>query len=111
MMVIFFTFDMVEVPTEVVRFLITAINGLTALQCLTISWRSKKLPDMTILNQLKVIVIDCISDNIRPFLRSLERHATNNVDLQVQLLSTDTKALFSLNKFFRNRIVRCHIEG
>ncbi len=77
--------------------LITAINGLIALQQLAL-YRSSRtdLPDLTILAQLKVVAF--YSRYLRPFLRSLERHATNNADLQVHLFSEDTEGLLSLSQ-------------
>ncbi len=77
--------------------LITAINGLTALQQMTLNWyRDADLPDLTILAQLKMVAFSL--HNLHPFLRSLERHATNNADLQVHLFSEDTEGLLSLSQ-------------
>ncbi len=87
------------------RELIAAINDLTALQCLALEWDTHTdLPDLPILAQLKVVAL--ISDNLHAFLRSLEQYATDNADLQVHLISSDTNALLSLNQPLHSRIVR-----
>ncbi len=87
------------------RELITAINGLTALQCLALYWHTfTDLPDLPILAQLKVVVFE--SGDLSAFVRSLERYATDNADLQVHLLSCDTDALLSLSQPLHSRIVR-----
>ncbi|KAH9407340.1 hypothetical protein TYRP_012892 [Tyrophagus putrescentiae] len=85
--------------------LIAAINGLTALQCLALEWYTHIfLPDLTILAQLKVVALQ--SDNLRAFVRSLERYATDNADLQVHLFSHDIDGLLSLSQPLHSRIVR-----
>ncbi|KAH9392791.1 hypothetical protein TYRP_005879, partial [Tyrophagus putrescentiae] len=85
--------------------LITAINGLTALQHLALyRYSDAHIYDLPILAQLKVVALQ--SFNLRPFLRSLERYATDNADLQVYLLSCDTDALLSLSQPLHSRIVR-----
>ncbi len=87
------------------RELITAINGLTALQCLALHWGGyTDLPDLAILAQLKVVAFKSIS--LRSFLRSLERYATDNADLQVHLISWETNGLLSLSQPLHSRIVR-----
>ena len=87
------------------RELITAINGLTALQCLALDWfGGTALPDMTILAQLKVVAFR--SYNLRGFVRSLELYATDNAHLQVHLISDDTDRLLSLSQPLHNRILR-----
>ncbi len=85
--------------------LITAINDLTALQYLALDWCSHPyIPGLTILAQLKVVALNvCYLQN---FLRSLERYATDNADLQVHLLNRDTKVLLSLSQPLHSRIVR-----
>ncbi|KAH9390138.1 hypothetical protein TYRP_007687 [Tyrophagus putrescentiae] len=86
--------------------LITAINGLTSLQMLAISWCNyAHVPDMSILAQLKVVVFYS-GDNLSTFLRSLERYAADNADLKVHLISHDTEALLTLSQPLRSRIVR-----
>ncbi|KAH9402720.1 hypothetical protein TYRP_015471 [Tyrophagus putrescentiae] len=85
--------------------LISAINGLTALQLLALDWDSyTEVPDLSILAQLKTVVFvsTCLSD----FLRSLERNSTDNADLEVHLLSDDTETLLTLSQPLRSRIVR-----
>ncbi len=79
-------YDNQLIPIELGCPLITAINGLSALQCLAIDWPGKELPDLTILNQLKAIEINLFNfpELSGPsFLSSLERHASGNVGLQV----------------------------
>ena len=89
------------------RELITAINGLTALQYLSFNWgEDTDLPDLTILAQLKAVAFG--SDNVRAFLPSLEQYATENVDLQVHLFSRDIEGLLSLSQPLHSRIV--HFE-
>ncbi len=85
--------------------LVTAINSLTALQHLALDWYSDiDLPDLPILAQLKVVAFG--SDKLQAFMRSLERHATDNAHLQVHLLSDDTDGLLSLSQPLHSRIVR-----
>ncbi len=86
--------------------LISAINGLTALQQLALDWDNyTEVPDLSILAQLKTVVFKsdlCFS----AFLRSLERYATDNADLEVHLFTEDTKALLTLSQPLHSRIVR-----
>ncbi len=85
--------------------LITAINGLTALQCLALEWYNQyDLPDLFILAQLKVVVFE--SNDLQAFVRSLEKYATDNADLQVHLLADITDSLLSLSQPLHSRIVR-----
>ena len=85
--------------------LITAINGLPALQLLVLDWfANTEIPDLPILAQLKTVVFK--SYRLRAFLRSLERNSTDNADLEVHLLSDDTEALLTLSQPLRSRIVR-----
>ncbi len=85
--------------------LITAINGLTALQCLALEWYTRTdLPDLPILAQLKVVVFK--SKDLSAFVRSLKHYATDNADLQVHLISDNTEALLSLSQPLHSRIVR-----
>ncbi|KAH9394771.1 hypothetical protein TYRP_004828 [Tyrophagus putrescentiae] len=87
------------------RELIAVINGLTALQCLALEWYTfTDLPDLTILAQLKVVALQ--SSRLHAFVRSLERYATDNADLQVHLISGDTNALLSLSQPLHSRILR-----
>ena len=89
--------------------LITAINGLSALQCLALKWYNHfDLPHLSILAQLKVVALSL--NNLQPFLSSLERYATDNADLQVHLISGDINALLSLSQPLRSRIV-CYGTG
>ncbi|KAH9400785.1 hypothetical protein TYRP_002360 [Tyrophagus putrescentiae] len=88
--------------------LITAINGLSALQHLAIKFGRGKaeipgLSNLTILAQLKTIAVESWNKCVRPFLRSLERNATENVNLQVHLFANDNDALFSLSEPLRRR--------
>ncbi len=86
--------------------LITAVNGLTALQCLAFYWASDiNLPDLSILAQLKVVALQSFY-SLRAFVRSLEQYAADNTDLQVHLISSDTNALLSLSQPLHSRIVR-----
>ena len=85
--------------------LITAINDLTALQCLALEWYTHiGLPDLPILAQLKVVALQ--SSRLHAFVRSLNRYATDNADLQLHLISCDTDALLSLSQPLHSRIVR-----
>ena len=85
--------------------LITAINGLTTLQCLALQWASDSdIPELPILAQLKVVAFN--SYHLHDFLRSFERYAPDNADLEVHLLSEDTKSLLSLSQPLYSRIVR-----
>ncbi len=100
-------------PTELGCPLITAINGLLALQCLSIHWPGRELPDLTILGQLKAIEIDLLnfSELSGPsFLSSLERHASENVCLRVYFHSPRSiqseQAMFDLSSPFR----RCFVN-
>ncbi|KAH9390181.1 hypothetical protein TYRP_007734 [Tyrophagus putrescentiae] len=84
--------------------LITAINGLTALKLLALDLEKYiEVPDLPILAQLKTMVFK--SDRLSAFLRSLERNATDNADLEVHLLSNDTNALLTLSQPLHSRIV------
>ena len=95
-----------ERDSQVAQELVTAINGLPALQQLALHWDNPiDLPDLTILAQLKVVVFD--SAKLKAFLRSLEQYATDNADLQVHLLTDDTKALFTLSQPLHSRVVSC----
>ena len=104
-------YDNLLIPTELGCPLITAINGLSALQCLSIRWPGGELPDLTVLNQLKAIEVDF--DHFMSwsptFLRSLERHASENVGLRVYFhLRRSIKseqALFNLSPSLRRCIV------
>ncbi len=93
------------IPTELGCPLITAINRLSALQCLSISWPGEKLPDLTILNQLKAIELRCLRLSGLSFLSSLERFAPGNVGLQVYFHSLSTEALLGLSPPLRRCIV------
>ncbi len=85
--------------------LITAINGLTALQHLALYWHSDTdLPDLPILAQLKVVSFQSI--RLSPFVRSLERYATDNADFQVHLIADNTETLLSLSQPLHSCIVR-----
>ncbi len=87
------------------RELVTAINNLTALKHLALHWYDRTdLPDLPILAQLKVVAFRSFKP--QAFMRSLERHATDNADLQVHLLSDDTDGLLSLSQPLHSRIVR-----
>ncbi len=87
------------------RELITAINGLTALQLLAFEWDNyTDLPDMSILAQLKTVVFK--STRLGSFLCSLGRNAADNADLKVHLLSRNTNALLTFSPHLHNRIVR-----
>ena len=95
-----------EIDSQLAGELITAINGLTALQLLALDWnKHAKIPDLSILAQLKIVVFKCLF-NLGSFLRSLKRNAIDNADLQVHLLARNTKALLTLSPPLRNRIVR-----
>lgn len=100
-----------DLSPELASRLITAINGLSALQHLAIKFGRGEaeipgLSTLTILAQLKTITVEFGDKCVRPFLRSLERNATENVNLQVHLFAEDNDALFSLSEPFRNQIVR-----
>ena len=87
------------------REMTTAINNLTALQYLALKlFNSSDLPDLTILAQLKQVVYQ--STYLEYFVRSLERYATDNADLQIHLNSSKTEALLTLSQPLRSRIVR-----
>ncbi len=89
--------------------LITAINGLPALRHLSLDWITYgDHPDLTILAQLKVVVFR--SYRVGTFVRSLERHATDNADLQVHLFSMDIEGLLSLSQPLHRRIVYFELE-
>ena len=91
------------------RELITAINGLTALQYLSFNWgEDTDLPDLTILAQLKAVAFG--SDNVRAFLPSLEQYASENVDLQVHLFSRDIEGLLTLSQPLHSRIVHFGLD-
>ncbi|KAH9402861.1 hypothetical protein TYRP_015624 [Tyrophagus putrescentiae] len=97
----------VRTDSQLAGELITAINGLTALQLLALKWgNNTEVPDLSILAQLKTVVFE--SDNSNAFLRSLERNAADNAHLEVHLLSNDTKALLTLSQPLHSRIVRYH---
>ena len=86
------------------RELITAINGLTALQYLSIDCGNTiDLSHLTIVAQLKQVVYR--SDHSQAFVRSLEQYATDNADLQIHLISDNTEALLSLSQPLHSRIV------
>ncbi|KAH9400771.1 hypothetical protein TYRP_002346 [Tyrophagus putrescentiae] len=104
-----------DLSPELASRLITAINGLSALQHLAIKFGRGEaeipgLSTLTILAQLKTITVEFGDKCVRPFLRSLERNATENVNLQVHLFAEDNDALFSLSEPFRNQIVRYALE-
>ncbi len=87
--------------------LITAINGLSALQLLAFDWWSdNEIPELTILAQLSVIAVGFDGHHVPPFLRSLERFAAKNVNQQVHLLANDAESLLTLSQPLRSRIVR-----
>ncbi len=93
------------VYNQLARGLITAINGLTALQLLALDWDNyPEVPDLSILAQLKTVVLK--SYNLRTFLRSLEQSAAGDTDLKVYLISHDSKALLSLSQPLCSQIVR-----
>ncbi len=95
-----------EIDSQLAGELITAINGLTALQLLALDWnKHAKVPDLSILAQLKTVVFKCYF-NSSSFLRSLKRNAIDNADLEVHLLSDDTMALLTLSPPLHSRIVR-----
>ena len=101
------------IPTELGCPLITAINGLSVLQCLSIHWPGEELPDLTILSQLKAIEFDILNfsgPSRHTFLSSLERHASENVCLQVYFHSPrsfqNEQALFDLSPPLR----RCFVH-
>ena len=87
------------------RELITAINGLPALQQLALDWpyTYKILPDLTILAQLKVVALG--SFRLQTLVRSLKQYATDNAHLQVYLLCANTNGLLSLSQPLSSRIV------
>ncbi len=90
--------------------LFTAINGLPALQYLAFDFFSteRDLPDLSIFGQLKAVAIKAIY--LYAWIwRSLNRHAADNADLQVHLLTGDTKTPFNLSQPLHSRIVR--LEG
>ena len=90
--------------------LFTAINGLPALQYLAFDFFSteRDLPDLSIFGQLKAVAIKAIY--LYAWIwRSLDRHAADNADLQVHLLTGDTKTPFNLSQPLHSRIVR--LEG
>ena len=85
--------------------LITAVNGLTALQHLALDWANDtNIPDLSILAQLKVIVFE--SNDLQAFVLSLERNAIDNDNLQIHLHSHNTKSLLNLSQSLHSRIVR-----
>ena len=91
------------------RELITAINDLTALQYLVLEWYNHTdLPDLPILAQLKAVALQ--SSNLQAFVRSLERYAPDNADLQVHLISGNTEALLTLSQPLRSRIIRYELR-
>ncbi len=92
--------------------LFTAINGLPALQYLAFDFFSteRDLPDLSIFSQLKAVAIKSICLHAWIW-RSLERHATENADLQVHLHSNDAEALFNLSQPLHSRIVRLEESG
>ncbi len=84
--------------------LITAINGLSALQQLALEWDNyTEVSDLPILARLKTVAFK--SFRVSAFLRSLERYAADNADLEVHLISNDTKALLTLSQPLHSRIV------
>ncbi len=87
----------------------TAINELSALQCLALkSHNDEAMPDMPIFKQLKVIAVDLeFSYGSSNFLAVLGRCASGNVDLQVNLLSIDKEASLSISESTGRQIVRC----
>ncbi len=99
----------VRTDSQLAAKLITVINGLPALQLLALNWfTDTEVPDLSVLAQLKTVVFE--SDNSNAFLRSLERNAADNADLEVHLLSRDSKALLSLSQPLRSRIVRYRLS-
>ena len=94
-----------KIDSQLAGELISAINGLTALQLLALDWDNHtKVPDLPILAQLKAVVFNPYP--LRSFLRSLERNAADNADLEVHLICDDTKALLTLSQPLHSRIVR-----
>ncbi|KAH9391147.1 hypothetical protein TYRP_006742, partial [Tyrophagus putrescentiae] len=86
-----------SLPNELVRPLIAAINRLPALQYLAVKWDSEEPSELTILNQLKVIVFNNGHSNVPSFLNSLEHHAIENVSLQMHFTSRREEALPALS--------------
>ncbi|KAH9401507.1 hypothetical protein TYRP_016899 [Tyrophagus putrescentiae] len=71
-----------DLPTE--PRLISAINTLSALQCLAMGYNGNhQQPELFILAQLKMAVIFFGTTTKGVFQRSLERHAAGNVDLKL----------------------------
>ena len=105
-------YNLQPIPTKLGCSLITAINGLSALQCLSICLPCRELPDLIILGQLKAIEIDLLNfpDLSGPsFLSSLERLASGNVGLRVYFhlrrSIQSEQAMFNLSPSLRRCIV------
>ncbi len=93
------------IESQLAAELITAINGLPELQLLALDWfTNTEVPDLAILAQLKTVVFN--SNRLGAFLRSLERNAADNADLEVHLFTNDTETLLTLSQPLRSRIVR-----
>ena len=92
--------------------LFDAINRLSALQSLALRLSvGPEIPHLTIIARLRVIALDLFySDSFSvcdAFLRSLERHAIGNVNLQVHLLGSEAfSSVCALSSPFRNSIIR-----
>ncbi len=94
-----------DLPTE--PRLISAINTLSALQCLAMGYNGNhQQPELFILAQLKMAVIFFGTTTKGVFQRSLERHAAGNVDLKVHLIGYDYSELFGLSKPLCRQIFR-----
>ena len=85
--------------------MITGINDLSALQCLAMKWRGgENLPvELTILAQLRFVVIDKYISSYRALLPSLNHHAAGNDNLNL-FLTPHSKAQRRL--FFNNPLSR-----
>ncbi len=94
-----------NLPTE--PRLISAINALSALQCLFMGFNGNHQQlELSILAQLKMAVI--LSGPLTEdfFRRSLERHAAGNVDLQLFLINFSHNELLGFSEPLRSRIFR-----
>ncbi len=85
--------------------MITGINDLSSLQCLAIKWRGgENLPvELTILAQLRAVVIDKYISSYCALLPSLNHHAAGNDNLNL-FLTPHSKAQRRL--FFNNPLSR-----
>ncbi len=105
---------------QVMHRLTAAINSLPALQHLAYDWWIRRvviveepveMPELTILSQLKTIAVHTMPNSVlSSFERSIDRHAADNADLQVYLLSWRKQRIFgdlqTFSESFRSRIVR-----